>query len=180
MSTAAVTAPETPALHVPAWSDALALNLPALDDTHREFVALLARAVQADDAQLLAVWDEVLAHTRAHFDLENQAFEATRFPPGGCHLREHTEILAVMHEGQRRGQRGDLALLRQLASELGTWFEQHAQSMDAAFALYAHWVGYDFASGAVTHPDRIPAAPEPAACGADAAPAGVSSALPLP
>lgn len=159
------------ALHVPQWSDALSLNLPALDDTHQEFVALLARAVQADDAQLLAVWDEVLTHTQQHFDMENRAFEATRFPPGGCHLREHTEILAVMHEGRRRGAAGNLALLRQLASELGTWFVQHAQGMDAAFALYANWVGYDFASGAVAHPDRIPAAPEPTACDSSAAPA---------
>ena len=160
------------ALRVPEWSDALSLNLPALDDTHREFVTLLARAVQAGDAELLAVWVEVLAHTREHFDLENRAFEATRFPPGGCHLREHTEILAVMNEGLRRGRNGDLALVRQLASELGTWFEQHAQSMDAAFALYANWVGYDFGSGAVAHPDRIPAVAEPAAqpaCGTDAA-----------
>lgn len=68
-----------------------------------------------------------------------------------------------MQEGLRRGRHGDLALVRQLASELGTWFEQHAQGMDAAFALYANWVGYDFASGAVAHPDRIPAAPEPTA-----------------
>ncbi|MFM8609932.1 MAG: hemerythrin domain-containing protein [Burkholderiaceae bacterium] len=153
----------TPALRVPAWDDALSLNLPALDDTHREFVALLGRAVQAADADLLPVWDEAVAHTRQHFEMENRGFEATRFPPGGCHLREHTEILAVMQEGLRRGRHGDLALVRQLASELGTWFEQHAQGMDAAFALYANWVGYDFASGAVAHPDRIPAAPEPTA-----------------
>lgn len=162
------------ALRVPAWDDALSLNLPALDDTHREFVALLSRAVQATDADLLAVWDEAVAHTREHFEMENRGFEVTRFPPGGCHLREHTEILAVMQEGLRRGRQGDLALVRQLASELGTWFEQHAQSMDAAFALYANWVGYDFASATVAHPDRIPAAPEPTACAADTAQNSVS------
>lgn len=153
------------ALRVPAWSDTLSLNLPALDDTHREFVALLGRAVQAADTELLPVWAEVIAHTEAHFHLENQAMQATGFPPGGCHLREHTEILAVMREGLRRGQGGHLALVRQLASELGTWFEQHAQSMDAAFALYANWVGYDFSNGAIAHPERLPAAPPTAACG---------------
>ncbi|MEY2736090.1 MAG: hypothetical protein RLZ58_1499, partial [Pseudomonadota bacterium] len=35
-------------LHVPEWSEALSLNLPALDETHQEFVQLLGRAVQAD------------------------------------------------------------------------------------------------------------------------------------
>lgn len=159
------------ALRVPEWRDSLSLNLPALDGTHQEFVALLARAVQSADAQLLAVWDEAVAHTREHFEMENRGFEATRFPPGGCHAREHSDILAVMHEGARRGALGEYALLRQLASELGTWFEQHAQSMDAAFALYANWVGYDFSTGAIAHPWRMAPAPEPVACGSEASPA---------
>ncbi len=156
------------ALRVPAWSDALTLNLPTLDDTHREFVDLLARAVQSSDDELPGAWDAVISHTRAHFELENRGMEATGFPPGGCHTREHSDILAVMQEGARRGALGEYGLLRQLASELGTWFEQHAQSMDNAFALYANWVGYDFATGAIAHPDRIPPAPEPVACGAEA------------
>ncbi|NBQ86125.1 MAG: hemerythrin [Betaproteobacteria bacterium] len=157
-------ATESPALRVPAWSDALTLNLPTLDETHREFVELLARAVEAPDAELLAAWDAVISHTREHFEMENQGMQATGFPPGSCHTREHSDILAVMQEGARRGALGEHGLLRQLASELGTWFEQHAQSMDNAFALYANWVGYDFASGAIAHPERIPPAPEPTAC----------------
>ena len=34
------------------WSDALSLDLPAMDDSHREFVKLLDLAHEADDAQL--------------------------------------------------------------------------------------------------------------------------------
>ena len=35
------------------WSDALALDLPAMDDTHQEFVELLAKVENAPDAKLL-------------------------------------------------------------------------------------------------------------------------------
>ena len=151
-------------LRVPAWRDDLALNLPALDETHREFIDLLALAVQSGNDTLPAAWDAVMTHTRDHFELENRGMQATGFPPGACHIREHSDILAVMQEGARRGALGEYALLRQLASELGTWFEQHAQSMDHAFALYANWIGYDFSTGVVAHPERIPPAPEPTAC----------------
>ena len=38
------------------WSDALNLDLPLMDDTHREFVELLAAVDQAADADLLPYW----------------------------------------------------------------------------------------------------------------------------
>ena len=38
------------------WSDALALDLPLMDDTHREFVDLLAQVEQADDATVVQRW----------------------------------------------------------------------------------------------------------------------------
>ena len=38
------------------WSDALSLDLPLMDDTHREFVALLALVQSAPDAQLATTW----------------------------------------------------------------------------------------------------------------------------
>lgn len=42
------------------WSDALALGLPAMDDTHREFVDLLAQVENAADHALLARWRVLL------------------------------------------------------------------------------------------------------------------------
>jgi len=38
------------------WSDALALDLPQMDDTHREFVDLLAAVDAAGDDTLLPAW----------------------------------------------------------------------------------------------------------------------------
>ena len=46
--------------------------------------------------------------------------------------------------------------LRDLARELGVWFTQHAQSMDAALALHLRGVGYDPVSGRVLHPEALP------------------------
>ncbi|MEN9539902.1 MAG: hypothetical protein RLZZ126_2137 [Pseudomonadota bacterium] len=139
------------------WSEELELGLPYMDETHREFVELLARAVDAPDSELLAVWKNVMAHTADHFDREDQWMRHTAFPPGDCHTNEHQAILAVMAEAARRGTGdvgtpGNLGLVRQLAQELGVWFAGHAQSMDAALALFLKEVQYDETTGLVAKP----------------------------
>lgn len=138
------------------WSDALSLDLPLMDDTHREFVDLLAQAVLADDARLLAQWNALIEHTQDHFDREDRWMTDTRFSSSNCHATQHKVVLAVMREGAKRGANGDLALVRELAKELGLWFPQHAQSMDAALALHVRRVGYDAATGQVTMPEALP------------------------
>lgn len=134
------------------WSDALSLDLPLMDDTHREFVDLLAHAAQAGDDNLLDAWKRLIEHTQEHFDREDQWMADTGFSATHCHTTQHHVVLQVMREGARRGQDGDLALVRQMASELALWFPQHAQSMDAALALHVRRVGYDPASGTVHMP----------------------------
>ena len=134
------------------WSQDLELGLDYMDDTHREFVDLLAQAAQAPDEQLLQAWQDVIAHTEDHFGREDKWMQDAAFPPGGCHTTEHDSILAVMREGAKRGAAGNLGLVRQLAGELGVWFAGHAQSMDTALALFLKDVGYDEATGQVAKP----------------------------
>ena len=42
--------------------------------------------------------------------------------------------------------------------ELGKWFPQHAQSMDAALALHLRRLGYDPQTGIVSAPHALPQA----------------------
>lgn len=147
------------------WSDALALGLSFMDDTHKEFVDLLARCEAADDAALPALWDALIAHTADHFGREDEWMLATGFASGNCHATQHKVVLHVLREGAARAAAGDLAPARQMIQELATWFPQHAQTMDAALALHLRGVGYDAATGEVREPARLPAM-EISGCGA--------------
>lgn len=138
------------------WSDSLVLGLPFMDDTHREFVDLLATVVNAPDSQLIAAWQILITHTDAHFGREDQWMRDTRFSSSNCHSTQHNVILQVMREGDVRAQAGELDVVRQMADELGVWFVQHAQSMDAALALHLRGVGYDTATGVVHSPQALP------------------------
>jgi hemerythrin-like metal-binding protein len=139
------------------WTDSLALGLPVMDDTHHEFVDLLAKVVSAPDDALLPLWRELVAHTDDHFAREDRWMKATGFSSTNCHTTQHQVVLQVMREGDKRGSAGDLAVVRQMADELGTWFPMHAQAMDAALALHLRGVGYDEKTGTVNMPQALPA-----------------------
>ena len=146
------------------WSEGLALGLSFMDDTHKEFVDLLARAEAADDALLPTVWDELVAHTADHFAREDEWMLATGFTRGNCHSTQHKVVLQVLREGLQAALEGRLAPARQMVQELAEWFPQHAQTMDAALALHLRGVGYDAETGEVREPGRLPAV-EISGCG---------------
>lgn len=159
------------------WTDALSLNLPAMDETHRDFVELLAAVADAPDDRLLDAWTALVDHTDEHFTQEDVWMRQTRFSSGNCHSTQHQVVLVVMREGLVQGAAGRLDTIRQMASELADWFPQHAQTMDAALALHLRSVGFDFATQKVARVERLPVH-EISGCGsASCTPALVTPAL---
>lgn len=134
------------------WSETLTLGLPVMDDTHHEFVDLLAQIVDASDADLLVLWRALVDHTDLHFAREDRWMKSTGFSSTNCHTTQHEVVLQVMREGARRGE---VAIVRQMADELGIWFPQHAQSMDSALALHLQSVGYDDQTGQISRPQAL-------------------------
>jgi hemerythrin-like metal-binding protein len=138
------------------WSEALVLGLPMMDDTHREFVELLAQAENAADDALPGHWRALVEHTDEHFSREDRWMLDTRFSSSNCHTVQHKVVLQVMREGLLLAQAGDFPSLRHMARELALWFPQHAQTMDAALALHLRGIGYDPVTGVVSMPDALP------------------------
>ena len=84
---------------------------------------------------------------------------ATGFAPENCHAGQHQGVLAVMTECAKRAREGaDFEPLRIAVEELGTWFPQHAQTMDAGLAEHLAAVGFDPATGhcEIVIPDAVP------------------------
>ncbi|WKB52381.1 hemerythrin domain-containing protein [Eleftheria terrae] len=142
------------------WSDALKLDNPRMDDTHREFVDLLNRLEAAPDDEVLPRFRRLVEHTVGHFAQEDRWMQATGFAPQNCHTGQHAQVLQIL---QALLERADLAELRRATAELAQWFEHHAQTMDAALAFHCVQRGYD------TTEERFAAGREPVAA-AEAAP----------
>ena len=137
------------------WSEALSLDMPAMDEGHRTFVELLDLAHEANDDRLLEHWRSLFTHTARIFEREDRWMHATQFSSQQIHSTQHKVVLQVMHEGLTAGESGDLLTIRKMAAELGQWFANHSQSMDAALALHLRKTGYDPATGVLSMPDDI-------------------------
>ena len=163
MNTQTTTLDEQPTL---TWSDDLVMNMDKMDQTHREFVDLLAATELAPEDKLIASFIELIAHTDEHFSGENQWMQDVSFGPGGCHTDEHDMILKVMREALRRGQEdGNLQMVRQLTGELAVWFDGHAKSMDAVLAMFLKEVQYDPVTRIVHKPQVLPEGVAARECG---------------
>jgi hemerythrin-like metal-binding protein len=150
------------------WTDELALQQPLMDDTHREFVGLLAEveaAVQraTPDVAAAAVSDSLarfVAHTEAHFAQEDAWMATIGFAPTNCHARQHAEVLQLLREVQRRVQGdGNVALVGQLVPAVAEWFVPHARNMDGGLAQVMAATGFDPATGTMRNPPDAASAP---------------------
>lgn len=119
-----------------AWNDALLLGHQRMDGVHEEFVVLLARVQAADDTEILGLFEELAAHTREHFELENQWMRETNFPPRDCHMDEHAAVLRSIEQVRAVAAQGDLEEVRRLAAALAGWFPGHADYLDSALAAW--------------------------------------------
>lgn len=138
------------------WNDTFVLQQPRMDDTHREFVALLAdveEALERPQAELAERFALFIGHTEDHFAQEDRWMRAIGFQAENCHTYQHAHVLQVLREVQRRlAEDADVDTVKLLVQELAQWFPSHAQNMDAALAESMLAVGFDPESETLQQP----------------------------
>ncbi|TDQ41954.1 hemerythrin domain-containing protein [Tepidicella xavieri] len=152
MTEAATDFPVVPDLH---WSDELHTGDARMDETHEEFVRMLAdlRALPAE-AQL-PLYRELTAHTEAHFAQEDRWMLATGFTADNCHSLQHKSILDTMRAVETHYLQGDLDIISRMADALAEWFPMHARSMDAGLAQHMRSLGFDTHTETLPDPSRV-------------------------
>jgi hemerythrin-like metal-binding protein len=153
------------------WQPEFVLNEPRMDDTHREFVDLLAATENAaPGAATAAALRAFVEHTEAHFAQEERWMKQLGFAAENCHSMQHQTVLQVVREVARRHAEAADAdeaapLVAQMVGALAQWFPIHASMMDAALAMTMAERGFDVETGCCAN-----ALPEEAAaftgCGA--------------
>lgn len=138
------------------WTDSLLLNLAPMDQTHREFVDLLAEvetALDDDMARVPEAYEAFVAHTEEHFAQEERWMSTVGFAPENCHAFQHRHVMDVLREVRGViGTTGDAQILRRLISELAQWLPAHAQMMDLALADTLRQLGFDESTGELSRP----------------------------
>lgn len=119
-----------------AWDDRYLLGHSAMDETHREFVALVDALLTVDASELESALAAFLRHAEAHFEQENRWMELDDFPARDCHVDEHNKVLASVRDVQDELANGNVQLVRDLALALMEWFPEHADYMDSALSTW--------------------------------------------
>lgn len=130
------------------WDDEMQLGNATLDATHEEFTELLNRLAQAPETELLPILDELIAHTQAHFDLEETWMARLNFPAAGCHISEHHQVLGVTKQVRERVSAGETEFAHVLAKELAAWLRIHVTTMDYALTYFIESTGADVSAPA--------------------------------
>jgi hemerythrin len=119
------------------------VELDFMNHDHAEFVelreALLAMlARKASPAEVDALLDRLLEHTRSHFAEENRLMQETGFPPYPMHKGEHDHVLDDMESRIARWKTGrdTKALSDWLEVGLVDWFVSHVSTMDFITARF--------------------------------------------
>jgi len=153
------------ATHTLSWNEALVLGDARTDHTHQEFVELVNATTAAPADKKLDVYRELLRHTIEHFAQEERWMRACGIPEDFCHFGQHTSVLQVMQEVERRALNGETEYIGSMIEALVEWFPGHADSMDAGLVAYLQEKGYDTTTEAFR--EGAPAAAEAAvpSCG---------------
>jgi hemerythrin len=119
------------------------VELDFMNHDHAEFVELreallTALARKAGTAEVDALLDRLLEHTRSHFAEENRLMQETGFPPYPMHKGEHDRVLDDMetHVARWKVGRDKKALSDWLEVGLVDWFVSHVSTMDYITARF--------------------------------------------
>lgn len=113
------------------------LDVEEMDGVHGEFIALVNAMAVADQAHFLILFEQLIDHTQAHFEREEQWMTETRFPALQEHRSDHGRVLADLRAIGHRSPRAKLAMGRAYVCEqLPHWFAVHAATMDSALAAH--------------------------------------------
>ncbi|MDO8606768.1 MAG: bacteriohemerythrin [Phaeospirillum sp.] len=131
-----------------AWSDDIKLGVPSIDAEHRRLMDLTNNFLAAaeDEAlmpQLAAILEELIEHTRAHFQTEERLLDQCSYPQLMAHKTEHTRLL---NETQRLHDRfcqpeASTSLALEAAQYLQHWLLDHIVASDKPFRPYLMRLG---------------------------------------
>lgn len=108
-----------------------------IDGDHEEFINLLNALDVADNAAFPALFQQLYAHTEAHFDRENQLMAQSGYLGVAEHEGEHRRLLGEFKQFKSRVDKGLIVFGRSFVRErLPQWLALHVTMMDSA--LVAH------------------------------------------
>lgn len=115
----------------------ITISHPDIDHDHDEFIALVNQLETVADPDFAALFDQLIVHTKRHFDRENAFMEQYGFPALAEHKGEHHRVLGELNQFKKRVDKGMIGFGRSyIKDRLPQWFTLHVTTMDSALAAH--------------------------------------------
>ena len=99
-----------------AWNDGLAVDVPEMDEEHRQFIARVNEINKAiiDAAEKTTVeqlMDVMLTEAARHFQHEQQLLQQWNYPQARAHAERHDQLIAKFKHALKEFQKSDLSFV---------------------------------------------------------------------
>ncbi len=125
------------------WTDDLSLDIPEMDDQHKQLIALLNEfynAVERGEREegIRHLFDGVDRYAVFHFSAEEAFMEQIGYPELASHRETHAMFRREYMAAMERHEAGDRKAVRDLVAFLFSWLYTHIQKTDKRYAAFYH------------------------------------------
>ncbi len=121
------------------WTQSLSVDIPEIDNQHREFIRILKRLDTAIgenlvDEQLDGIIAELHDYVKFHFGTEEKHFDDFGcYPNAEAHKAAHHGFARNLEENQQNWLHDRVKLSRELALTMYNWLVEHIAKMDREY-----------------------------------------------
>lgn len=125
------------------WSSSLSIDIPSLDQEHRQIVDLINSLHEAmldrEGSRVLGTtFDQLSALTRDHFALEEHYFETLGYEHREEHIAQHRVLARRVEELRAAYERGEPGIALETLDFLREWLWNHILRHDRQYAALFH------------------------------------------
>ena len=114
----------------------LTLNIPIMDKVHDEFLSLLSQLQSCEAKEFLALFEELIEHTKDHFAFEEDLMKEFDFYGKEEHMQEHSMLLDEMEYFYKKAEKMLPLGQSYINDYVHDKFKRHVMNIDSQFAMY--------------------------------------------
>jgi hemerythrin len=118
-----------------AWSNAMALDVPAMDRSHHLLFGELSKLAGLREPEFASRFCTMVADLERDFYAEDDWMERIDYPETHSHREQHAIASSALHHAHSKVMAGDIELGRTIALSLRAWLTDHIVTMDLQLAL---------------------------------------------
>ncbi len=117
-------------------SEELHLNITAMDKKHDEFLEILSKIQSCEKEKFLPLFQEMIEHTKEHFDYEEELMNTHKFYAKEEHIQEHKSLLGEMEYFYEKSAKIPIIGRSYINDYAYDKFKRHIINIDSQLAMF--------------------------------------------